>query len=77
MYLFIYVSPHFFQWQFKTKIRVIFVKKQGYLLFAKYSGKCFTVHIHFSFTLGGRHYYYYPHFTFENVEAKKGLSACL
>ena len=72
MYLFIYVSLHLFQWQFQTEIKVIRAKKQEYLLFAEYSGKCFTVHIHFSLTLGRRHYYYYPHFTFENEEAKKG-----
>ena len=53
-----YVSLHLFQWQFQTEIKVILAKKQEYLLFAEYSGKCFTVHIHFSLTLGRRHYYY-------------------
>lgn len=71
MYLFIYAFPPLFQWQFQTEIKVILSKKQECLLRAEYSGKCFRSLIRFSLTLGGRHYYYYPHFTLENVEAKR------
>lgn len=71
MYLFIYAFPPLFQWQFQTEIKVILRKKEECLLGAEYGSKCFRLLIHFSLTLGARHYCYYPHFILENVDAKR------